>query len=61
MWKKFWNKPIKYPSNSNRADWVRYQIQNKAVRIWRFRIVWWGLWHPFDSFGIKFQYYGINK
>lgn len=62
IWTKLWSKSIKYPSNSNRADWIRYKIQNKGFNIGKFRVVWHGLWYldrfGFTLFAVKILYKG---
>lgn len=40
----------KYPKE---FTWYRYKFQNNAIKLWRFRLVW---WHYGES--IRFQYYG---
>ena len=56
LWNNFWNKPIEYPKECNRKDWVRFIFQNNDIKLrykyFIFRLVWWG----YGEF-IEIQYY----
>ena len=54
MIKAFLDKRIKsnhYPNDTTIRDWIRYQVQVRSFRLWRFRLVWWDYGRQ-----IEFQY-----